>query len=123
MSKTSDSATSQPEDCIFCKIVAGDFGSDFVYEDQWVVAFDDISPQAPVHTLIVPREHVANLEDDPSPELLARTFGAVSTVARLKGIDKSGYRIVQNNGAGAGQTVYHLHVHLMGGTNFDEGLR
>jgi len=117
-----DGTSSAPDDCIFCKIIAGDFGTDLVYEDEWVVAFDDISPQAPVHTLIVPREHVENLEDDPDPELLARVFGAVSKVARLKGIDESGYRIIQNNGAGGGQTVFHLHVHLMGGSSLSEEL-
>jgi len=110
------------DDCIFCRIIAGDFGTDFVYEDDYVVAFDDISPQAPVHTLIVPRVHVENLEDNPDPGLLGNVFAAISKVAKVKGVDQSGYRIIQNNGAGAGQTVFHLHVHLMGGKPFGEGM-
>ncbi|MCL2438047.1 MAG: histidine triad nucleotide-binding protein [Coriobacteriia bacterium] len=109
-------------DCIFCKIIAGDFNTDFVYQDDYVVAFDDISPQKPVHTLIVPRQHVVNLEDNPDPELLARLFSAASKVAAIKGVAGTGYRIVQNNGKGAGQTVFHLHVHLLGGDPFTENI-
>jgi len=109
-------------DCIFCKIIAGDFDTEFVYEDDYVVAFDDVSPQKPVHTLIVPRQHIENLEDDPSPKLLGQMFAAASKVAHIKGVDKSGYRIVQNNGAGAGQTVFHMHVHVLGGDTFTEGI-
>ncbi|MCL2402819.1 MAG: histidine triad nucleotide-binding protein [Coriobacteriia bacterium] len=110
------------DDCIFCKIIAGDFNTDFVYQDDYVVAFDDISPQAPVHTLIVPRQHVINLEDNPDPELLKHLFSAVSKVAQIKGVNESGYRIIQNNGRGAGQTVFHLHVHVLGGKRFSEGM-
>ena len=113
-------ATHAQDDCIFCKIIAGDFNTDFVYEDDYVVAFDDINPQKPVHTLIVPREHVINLEDNPSPELLAQLFSAVSKVAKIKGVSNTGYRIVQNNGSAAGQTVFHLHVHLLGGNPLSE---
>ncbi len=101
--------------CMFCKIAAGEMDVPFVYEDDYVVAFDDISPQAPVHTLIVPKQHVVNLTDEPDPELLAHIFGAAHKIAVLKGIDESGYRIVQNNGKDAGQTVFHLHVHVLGG--------
>ena len=108
------------DDCIFCKIIAGDFGTEFVYEDDHVVAFDDISPQAPVHTLIVPRKHVVNLEDNPSPELLAQVFGAASKIAEIKGINECGYRVIQNNGKDGGQTVYHLHVHVLGGKALKE---
>lgn len=109
-------------DCIFCKIVAGEIPADIVYEDEYVVAFNDISPQAPVHTLIVPRVHVSNLEDEPSPEVLAQVFGAASKVAALRGVHETGYRVVQNNGPDSGQTVYHLHVHVLGGRSFGEGL-
>ncbi|MCL2491465.1 MAG: histidine triad nucleotide-binding protein [Coriobacteriia bacterium] len=107
--------TKTADDCIFCKIASGEMEVPLVYEDDHVVAFDDISPKSVVHTLIVPKEHIANLNDDPSPELLAQVFGAVPEVARIKGIDQSGYRIVQNNGDDACQTVHHLHVHLQGG--------
>ncbi|MDR1413233.1 MAG: histidine triad nucleotide-binding protein [Actinomycetes bacterium] len=102
-------------DCIFCNIASGEMDVPLVYEDELVVAFDDVSPQAPVHTLIVPKQHVASLNDDPDPALLAAVFGAAREVARLKGIADSGYRLVQNNGADAGQTVHHLHVHVLGG--------
>jgi len=119
---TADTPSTPQADCIFCKIIAGDFGTKFVYEDEHVVAFDDVSPQKPIHTLIVPRQHVENLEDNPDPELLAQVFAAASKVAQIKGVDKSGYRIIQNNGAGAGQTVFHLHVHVLGGGSFTEGI-
>lgn len=102
-------------DCLFCKIVAGEIGGPFIYEDERLVAFDDISPQAPVHTLIIPKEHCANLNDDPDEELLGHILRVAHEVARIKGIDQSGYRVVQNNGADAGQTVFHLHFHVLGG--------
>lgn len=109
-------------DCIFCKIASGEIGVPFVYEDEYVVAIDDISPQAPVHTLVISKQHVANLTDGPSPELLGHVFGAINTVAQLKGVAESGYRVVQNNGDDAGQTVHHLHVHILGGCKFSEGM-
>jgi len=107
-------------DCIFCQIANGQMGVDLAYEDEYVVAFDDISPKAEVHTLIVPKEHIVNLNDNPSGELLAHVFGAVPTIAKIKGIDQSGYRIIQNNGVDACQTVHHLHVHLQGGEKLPE---
>lgn len=123
--KTKDTAVNSKDcaastDCIFCKIIAGDFGTEFIYEDDYVVAFDDLHPQKPVHTLIVPRCHVVNLEDNPSSELLAAVFGAVPKVAAIKGVADSGYRIIVNNGAGGGQTIFHMHVHLLGGQPLDE---
>lgn len=110
------------DDCIFCKIAAGDIPAELIYEDDWVVAFDDIAPQAPVHTLIVPKQHIASLNDYPSPELLGHLFSTVVRVAELKGIKQSGYRVIQNNGEDAGQTVHHLHVHVLGGRPFGEGM-
>lgn len=109
-------------DCIFCKIASGEIAVPLVYEDKYVVAIDDISPQAPVHTLVISKQHVENLIDSPSPELLAHVFGAVNTVAQLKGVTEGGYRVVQNNGDDAGQTVHHLHVHILGGRKFSEGM-
>jgi len=103
------------DDCIFCKIASGEMGAPLVYEDEHVVAFEDIAPKSAVHTLIVPKEHVVNLNDDPDPALLGHIFGAVKKVAQIKGIDQSGYRITQNNGPDACQTVHHLHVHVQGG--------
>lgn len=110
------------EDCIFCKIARGEIPATFVYEDDDVVAFDDVSPQAPVHTLIVPRTHVQSLNDKIDPELLAAIFGAVPRVAEVKGVATSGYRIIVNNGPDANQTVPHLHVHVMGGKAMAHGM-
>ncbi|MCL2818453.1 MAG: HIT domain-containing protein [Actinomycetia bacterium] len=107
-------------DCLFCKIASGEAKVPFVYEDEHVVAFDDISPKAAVHTLIVPKEHIENLNDEPSSELLSNVFGAVPAVAHIKGIDETGYRIIQNNGDDARQTVHHLHVHMQGGEQLPE---
>jgi len=103
------------QDCLFCKIAAGEIGGPHVYEDELVVAFDDIGPQAPVHTLIIPKEHCASLNDEPDTELLGHILQVARKVAHIKGIDQSGYRVVQNNGADAGQTVFHLHFHVLGG--------
>lgn len=110
------------EDCIFCKIVRGEVPAKIVYEDDRVLAFDDVSPQAPVHTLIIPKVHYTNLNDDIPAEDLAALFGAVQHVARLKGIDVSGYRIIVNSGPDSNQTVKHLHVHVMGGKRMTHGM-
>ena len=111
------------EDCIFCKIVAGEIPSTRVYEDDYVIAFDDINKQAPVHTLVVPKEHVMNLTDpDLTPELLGHIMSAINKVAEIKGVTESGYRVIQNNGPDASQTVLHLHFHILGGTAFAEGM-
>ena len=108
--------------CLFCKIATGEVGGPFIYEDEQVVAFDDINPQAPVHTLIIPKVHYANLNDDPPAELLSHIMQVARQVARIKGIDESGYRVVQNNGADAGQTVFHLHFHVLGGKVLNVGM-
>ncbi len=101
-------------DCIFCKIVAGDIPSKRVYEDERVVAFEDIAPQAPHHVLVVPRVHLADLDAAArDPALLGDLVARASAVARQRGIGD--YRLVVNNGAGAGQSVFHLHFHLLGG--------
>ena len=102
-------------DCLFCRIVAGAIPSDIVFEDEQVVAFRDITPRAPTHVLAVPRRHLdsaADLTDDDG-DLLAALFGALRRVAADAGL--SDYRIVTNVGAGAGQSVFHLHLHLLGG--------
>lgn len=109
-------------DCIFCKIAAGEIPAKIVYEDEKVVAFDDVSPQAPVHTLIIPREHYSDLADGLDADTIAAIFSAVPEVARIKGIDTSGYRVTVNNGPDANQTVKHLHVHVMGGRPMAHGM-
>ena len=104
-------------DCLFCKIVATEVPADIVHRDDEVVAFRDISPKAPTHLLIVPVEHIAaaaNLTEEHGP-ILGRLFAVASDLARQEGIAESGYRLVTNSGSGAGQSVFHLHFHLMGG--------
>lgn len=110
------------EDCIFCKIARGEIPSSKVYEDEQEVAFNDLNPQAPVHVLIVPKAHYANLnEAGGMPEaLLAALLRAVSRIAAQLGLDKSGYRIVSNCGPDACQSVQHLHIHLLGGAKLAE---
>jgi len=104
-------------DCLFCKMVAGAIKPAMVYEDADLIAFRDIAPQAPTHVLIVPRRHIASL-DTAKPEdaeLLGKLLLAAQTIARQEGIAASGYRTVNNCNADAGQTVFHIHVHLLGG--------
>lgn len=103
--------------CIFCKMVAGEIQPDIVYEDDAVLAFRDLNPQAPTHVLVVPRKHVATLNDlgDDDAGLLERVFAAAREVARAEGIAERGYRTVFNCNAEAGQSVYHLHLHVLGG--------
>lgn len=104
-------------DCLFCKIAAGEITADVVQEgDDWV-AFRDISPQAPTHILIIPREHMATLNDagQDKAELLGRLFLAAKEIAADEGVAEDGYRTVLNCNAGAGQSVFHVHVHLLGG--------
>lgn len=104
-------------DCLFCRIVAREIPSTTVYEDDDVYAFADISPQAPVHVLVVPREHHrdAGALGAAAPELAGRLLQAAATVAAQEGIADTGYRVVFNTGAGAGQTVFHVHAHVVGG--------
>jgi histidine triad (HIT) family protein len=104
-------------DCLFCKIVQKTIPAKVVYEDDRTLAFDDINPQAPVHTLIIPKEHVAAVQDCPDQDanLLTHLLLTCTNVAKQKGLTGSGYRIVTNTGRDAGQTVFHLHFHLLGG--------
>lgn len=103
-------------DCLFCKIVAGDIPNDTVYETDTVLAFRDITPRANAHVLVIPKSHEDTLgqmaEDDPAS--VAELFTAAREVARLEGIEESGYRVVSNVGADAGQEVFHVHVHVLG---------
>ena len=101
--------------CLFCKIVRRDIPADVVLENDHVVAFRDIDPKAPTHILIVPREHLTSLEDASSATMLGELMLAAKSIARTEGIAVSGYRVVVNTGADGGQSVFHLHVHLLGG--------
>ena len=102
------------QDCIFCKMANGEVPTDFVYQDELVVAFDDINPQAPVHALIVPRAHHTTPGDGVGSELAAALFSAIPSVARAKGVAESGYRVIINAGRDANQSVHHLHIHILG---------
>lgn len=105
-------------DCLFCKIAAGQIPSKIVYQDEDVLAFQDIQPQAPHHVLIIPRRHFANSLSDlkkADEQILLRLFDAATQIAGELGIKQSGYRLVTNNGPEAGQAVFHLHFHLLGG--------
>ena len=104
-------------DCIFCKIVAGEIPAEVVYQDDQVVAFKDLNPQAPVHVLVIPRRHIATTNDltEADAELAGRLVLAAKQVAQEMGIAEEGYRTVLNCNAAAGQTVFHIHLHLLGG--------
>jgi histidine triad (HIT) family protein len=104
-------------DCLFCRIVAGEIPARLLFEDDAVIAFADIAPQAPVHLLVVPKRHVPHLfaagADDAA--LLGRMVAAATDLARGAGLESGGFRLVMNCLAGAGQSVFHLHLHLLGG--------
>lgn len=106
-------------DCLFCKIVSGDIPANVVYQDDQVLAFEDINPQAPTHILIIPREHIATLDElDEGKEAIAgKILVAARKIAREKGLHERGYRLVANCLESAGQTVFHIHFHLLGGRN------
>ena len=110
------------DDCIFCKIANHVIESDYVFEDDIVTAFRDMSPQAPTHVLVVPKQHYDNLVDDVPAETLAALVNAVGEVAKAEGIDQTGFRVIANTGDDAGQTVHHLHLHVLGGRSLGEGL-
>lgn len=104
------------ENCLFCKIVAGEIPSTKVYEDDAVLAFRDIAPQAPTHILVIPKAHIGSVAeiDGENAQLIARIFQVIPQIARAEGLE-NGYRVVSNCGADAGQTVHHLHFHILGG--------
>lgn len=107
-------------DCIFCQIVKGAIPTKKVYEDEQVLAFDDINPQAQVHVLVIPKRHLVSLDDtqDSDAALLGQLMVVCAKMARERGLAESGYRVVANTGRGAGQTVFHLHLHVLGGRSF-----
>lgn len=104
-------------DCLFCGIIQGEIKGNVIYQDNSVVAFKDINPKAPVHILIVPRKHIPTLLDlQPEDKaLVGDIYAAANKLAKDQGISKDGFRVIVNCGPGAGQTVFHLHFHLMGG--------
>lgn len=108
-------------DCIFCKIVEGEIPSTKVYENDYVVAFEDLNPMMPVHTLVVPKNHYANIADNIPDDEMAELMHAVGVVAEMKGVRDSGFRTVINTGDDACQTVHHVHVHVLGGAQMNDG--
>ncbi|HET7726132.1 MAG TPA: histidine triad nucleotide-binding protein [Candidatus Limnocylindrales bacterium] len=104
-------------DCLFCRIVRGEIPSERVHDDDVVIAFRDIAPRAPTHVLVIPREHIESAADltEAHGALLGRLFAVAADVARREGIEQGGYRIVTNVGPDAGQSVPHLHLHVLGG--------
>jgi len=104
-------------DCIFCRIIDGKMAAKIVHQDEQVVAFDDINPQAPTHVLVVPRKHIAGLNDlaEGDVPLVGHMHRVAARVAGERGIAETGYRTLFNTGRGAGQSVFHLHLHLLGG--------
>jgi histidine triad (HIT) family protein len=108
-------------DCLFCKFVSGELQADIVYETDKVLAFRDINPQAPTHVLIVPRAHIATINDltESGADEIGNLYLAARDVAKAEGFSEEGYRVVMNCNAAAGQTVFHLHLHLLGGRTFD----
>ncbi len=102
-------------DCIFCKIASKEIPSKVVYEDENIIAFDDINPQAPVHTLVVPKKHVSTIMELEDYDIVANVFKVIKKVAEIKNIDKDGFRVVVNHLSRGGQSVFHLHFHVLGG--------
>lgn len=105
------------KNCLFCRMIAGEIASDMVYEDDEILAFRDINPQAPLHVLVIPRRHIDTTNDlvDDDAGLVGRLILAARKIAVTEGVDEAGYRLVINCKAGAGQSVFHLHVHLLAG--------
>lgn len=109
-----------PADCLFCRIVAGEIPATRVHDDELVIAIRDIAPRAPTHILLMPRRHIPSAADlvEADGPLLGRMFAVAANLARTEGIAEAGYRLVSNVGQWGGQSVDHLHIHLMGGRSF-----
>ncbi|MGI9272300.1 MAG: histidine triad nucleotide-binding protein [Woeseiaceae bacterium] len=105
------------DDCLFCKILAGDIPADIVFESDDAIAFRDVNPQAPTHVLIIPRKHIATINDLDASDatLVGQLYLAAKQIAQDEGIAEDGYRVVMNCNEAAGQTVFHMHLHLLGG--------
>lgn len=102
-------------DCLFCRIIAGEIPAQLVHEDDRCIALRDIGPQAPTHVLVIPRDHIVSLDEASDPAVLGHLLVTAAAIARQEGIAEAGYRTVINTNADGGQSVYHLHVHVLGG--------
>ena len=107
------------EDCIFCKIINKEIPADVVYEDENVLAFRDINPQAPIHIVVIPKKHVKSVLEA-NKETIGEIFETINKIAKQEKIDEAGFRVITNCGKNAGQTVNHLHFHILAGTKLDE---
>jgi histidine triad (HIT) family protein len=107
-------------DCLFCKIATGEINADVVFESDDVIGFRDINPQAPTHAVIIPKRHISTINDltDHDAETVGLLYLAARDIAKQEGFADAGYRVVMNCNAAAGQTVFHIHLHLLGGRNF-----
>ncbi|MBO5348769.1 MAG: histidine triad nucleotide-binding protein [Clostridia bacterium] len=111
------------ENCIFCKIVSGEIPSTKVYEDESVLAFKDLNPQAPIHILVIPKKHYNNVLDvKENDDIMSKIFYAINNIAKQEGFDKDGFRVINNCGENAGQTVMHMHFHIIAGKKLGEGI-
>lgn len=108
-------------ECIFCKIVNGDIPAQILYRDDHVVAFEDVNPQAPMHILIIPRRHIPSISDleDDDYDIVGHIFKVANRLAKDEGISEEGFRLVANCKERAGQTIFHIHFHLLGGRDFE----
>jgi len=114
---TNDQRPTTSPDCLFCRIIAREIPGSIVYEDDRVLAFNDINPQGPTHVLVVPKQHIASLNDltPGDDQIVGEVVRRAAAIARERGIAESGFRTVFNTNRGAGQTVFHIHLHLIGG--------
>ncbi len=103
--------------CIFCKIAAKEIPSQLIYESETISAFNDINPAAPEHILVIPKKHIASIEDisQADKDIISEMFEAVKEIAKIRNLTENGYRLIINNGRAAGQEVFHLHLHILGG--------
>ena len=110
------------EDCLFCKIIKGEIPCDKVYEDEEILAFNDIHPAAPIHILVIPKKHIASLAhmEDGDELVVGKMYAVMNKIAEEKGFKQDGYRVIVNCGKHAGQEVMHLHFHLLAGAQFGE---
>ena len=111
------------EECIFCKIANKEIPSKIVLENEKVIAFEDLNPIAPVHILVIPKKHIASVMElkEEDTEYLKAAYEAIQEIAKQKGVDKTGFRVLTNVGDDAGQTIKHLHFHLIGGRKLEMG--
>jgi len=110
------------EECIFCKIIRGEIPANIVYESEGALAFDDVNPMALVHVVVVPKTHVATLMDVSDGGMMKGLIAAVQEVAKIKGIDRKGFRTVINCNEDGGQVIFHLHVHILGGRKLHDDM-